>query len=66
LYQLRRIAEFFRIDIRLLIEPTAWTDRTGPSPAELYKERVREEKEALDKNKKTAKKKSAKKTKRRF
>lgn len=41
LYQLREIAAFFRIDIRLLIEPTTWAHLTGPAPVDLYKEEKR-------------------------
>lgn len=65
LYQLRDIAEFFGIDVRQLIEPTAWANRKGPAPVELYKEKRSKTKEELAAaNKKSAKKKASKKAKR--
>ncbi len=53
LVQLREIAEFFRIDIRQLIEPTEWADQVGPTPFEIY----REKKNASLKAKKAVRKK---------
>lgn len=60
LEQFWEIAAFFRIDIRLLIEPTSWDHLPGPAPVELYKEERRrreKEKKALVK-KKTSRKRT--------
>lgn len=58
LYQLREIAEFFRVDIRLLIEPTDWSSAKTPAPVELYKaerKKKRENKSASVKRKQVKK-----------
>jgi putative transcriptional regulator len=64
LNQLYEIAQFFRIDIRLLIEPTTWSHEIGSSPVEVFKaERRKAKEEALAKKRKDMKKASSKESK---
>ena len=64
LYQLRDIAEFFRIDIRQLIEPTNWANQSGPAPVDLYKEKRKKEKESRARLTRASNKRISKKSKR--
>jgi|SRR5690242_17668653 len=53
--ELHKIAKVFRINIQLLLSPTAWENETGPSPVELLKAKKEKEnlKSAARKKKKT-------------
>ncbi|MCW3119897.1 MAG: hypothetical protein JWM28_3979 [Chitinophagaceae bacterium] len=61
LIQLREIAEFFRIDVRQLVEPTEWSGQRGPSGFDLFKEQRRKQKEMLAFKKKADAKKAKRK-----
>ncbi len=50
--QLLQIARLFRIDIRLLIEPTSWENEAGPSPLELFKAKKEEQRKSTKRHKK--------------